>query len=357
MAALFRHCRDSLAAKLAAADVPPTNTELLLALDRRVAALRTSRPDLADALDLQQTLIRATLESARAPIAQPFALPREQVAARIREGVPLLHDQPVQIDIHFAADLFSRIVNALQQRGAADLQQRGTADVPQRGAADLQQPGDDADLQPRLNSLVDAATGGLLDPHQLFTEAFVQHDDHLAELASSVAADPELLIAVARQAAAPLLRAFAERLVPLVERADEPGWTSGYCPICGAWPLLDELRGTEPGRFSRCAGCGTGWRARGLGCPYCGNDDARSLHTLTMQTEPRFRVSACDRCHGYLKIANTFDPAPSALLQLDDVASRHLDVAAIERGYHRPGGAGFTIELAVPEEEWADELA
>ena len=38
--------------------------------------------------------------------------------------------------------------------------------------------------------------------------------------------------------------------------------SGGYCPICGAWPLLGELRGVELSRFSRCAGCGAGWRAR-----------------------------------------------------------------------------------------------
>src|SRR5438270_5826459 len=127
--------------------------DLVSLLDRRVAALKKAHPELGEALDLQAQVIRAALTSARPPEALPFALPREQVAARVREGIPLLHDQPVQIDIHFAADLFSRLVNLLQQR-------------------------DDPELQPRLDSLVQAATTGGLDPQQLFTEAFVQHDDH-----------------------------------------------------------------------------------------------------------------------------------------------------------------------------------
>jgi FdhE protein len=144
----------------------------------------------------------------------------------------------------------------------------------------------------------------------------------------------------------------------MLERADpQPGWHRGYCPICGAWPLLDELRGVELARYSRCSGCGAGWRTQRLACPYCGNDDYRSLQSLAVEGEQRFRIAVCDRCHGYVKVANAFDPAPSALLALDDVASMHLDVAAIERGYHRPQGPGFTIELAVPEEEWAEELA
>src|SRR5215468_4744731 len=129
--------------------------ELLLLLDRRVAALRKSRPDLEAGLGLQEQLIRTSLTSARQPIAEPFPTPREQVAARVREGVPLLHDQPASVDVHFAADLFSRLVNVLQQRH------------------------DDV-TEPKLNALVASATGGGLDPQRLFTEAFVQHRDHLA---------------------------------------------------------------------------------------------------------------------------------------------------------------------------------
>src|ERR671926_366541 len=91
-------------------------TELRVLLDRRVAALRKARPDLEAAIGLQELLIRTALESGRPPSVEPFPLPREAAAARVREGVPLLHDQPAVVDVHFAADLFSRLVNVLQQR-------------------------------------------------------------------------------------------------------------------------------------------------------------------------------------------------------------------------------------------------
>jgi hypothetical protein len=58
-----------------------------------------------------------------------------------------------------------------------------------------------------------------------------------------------------------------------------------------------------------------------------------------------------------LKVGNAFDPPPAELLAIDDVASMHLDLAAVERGYQRPGGSGYRIELAVPEAEWIEELA
>ncbi len=312
--------------------------DILTLLDRRVAALRKARPDLGDGLDLQEQLIRTSLSSARPPHVEPFPTPREHVASRVREGVPLLHDQPASVDVHFAADLFSRIVNVIQQRQH------------------------DADTASNLQRLVDAATSGGLDPERLFAEAFVQHEDHLAEIALQSGVDPDLLRALARQAVAPVLRAYAEHLLPIVERVDDGAtdgahWLRGYCPICGAWPLLGELRGVELAEFVRCSACGSAWRWRRIACPFCATDDYRQQRTLHIHGEQRFRVSVCERCKGYLKVGNAFDPPPAELLGLDDLASMHLDVVAIERGYHRPAASGFSIELAVPEQEWVEELA
>jgi len=311
--------------------------EIFALLDRRVAALKKARPELEAAIALQELLVRTASSAARPPEVAPFPLPRELVTARVRQGVPLLHDQPASVDIHFAADLFSRLVNVLQQR-------------------------EDEQTVPRLQALVDAATRGGLDPQQLFTEAFVQHREHVAEMAALSGVDADLLITLAVQSVAPLSRAYAERLLPAIERVDDASpsgasWQPGYCPVCGAWPLMAELRGVELAQFLRCSACGSGWRSRRILCTYCGNDDFRDLRTLQVEDELRFRLAVCERCKGYLKIGNAFDPPPAELLPLDDLASVHLDVAAIERGYRRPEGSGFALELAVPEAEWVEELA
>ncbi len=311
--------------------------EMLLLLERRVTALRSARPELADALDLQQLLMRTVLTVPRPPEIRPFALPKEYAAARVREGVPLLHDQALVLDTDFAAELFSQLVNVLQSR-------------------------DDEDLQQRLQAVVVAATSGQLDPEQLFTEAFVQHADHIAGLAAHTGVDSDLLAALATQAVAPLLRTYAERLLPMLERVDDGTttgavWTRGYCPVCGGYPLLGELRGVELAKWLRCAACGTGWRGERLRCAYCGNDDHHSLGTLAVEGEQRFRIEVCERCKCYLKVGNAFDPPPAELLALDDVQSMHLDVVATDRGYARPTGTGFRIELALAEPEWIEELA
>ncbi len=311
--------------------------EIVPLLDRRLAALRKARPDLENAISLQDKLIRTALETARPPEVSGFPTPRELVAARVREGTPLLHDQPASVDIHYAADLFSRLVNALLEMG-------------------------DDESHQRLQALVDAATRGGLDPQQLFTEAFVQHRDHLAEMAALSGVDADLLVTLAAQAVAPLLRAYAEHLLPLVERIDDgsptsASWQRGYCPVCGAWPLLAELRGVELAQFLRCSACGSGWRSRRILCTYCGTDNFQDLRTLQVEGEQRFRIAVCERCKGYVKVGNAFDPPPAELVALDDVASIHLDLAAIERGYQRPEGSGFRLELALPESELVEDLA
>lgn len=306
-------------------------------LQRRLEALARTRPDLEGALPLQGALIRESLGLARRPEVHLFPLPRERVRHKVQEGQPLLHDEPAFVDLHYAAELFSRLLNIVAA-----------------------QP--NPDTQARVAPLVAAATEGRLDPNVLFTEAFVQHRDHLTEMALSAGVDEDFLGALAFLAVAPLLRAHASRLEPILLLLEDPApdwlaWTRGYCPVCGGWPLLGELRGVELRQQLRCAGCGRGWRCRRMVCPYCGTDDYRQLRTLQVDGEQRFKLQVCEHCHGYLKIGNAFDPPPAELLALDDLASMHLDVAAIERGYVRPSGSGFRIELTVPESAWAEELA
>jgi FdhE protein len=307
----------------------PHSDSLLTLVDRRVAVLRKQRPELDDALVLQQRILSTQLSAPRPPELSAFPLPRQQVAARLHEGVPLLHEQPAVVDTRFAADLFARLVTA---------------------------------LRPRFDALADLLNPGGLDPDGLFGEAFVQHADHLGELARTAACDVDLLSAAAALAVAPLLRGYAARLTPLLAQLDvhspgAEGWSRGYCPICGAWPLLGELRGVDLIAWLRCSACGSGWQVRSGACPFCDNADHQLLGTLTLEGESRFRAVVCQRCKTYLKVGNALEPPPAEVLALDDVVSLHLDLAAAERGYHRPSGTGYRIELAVSDAEWIEELA
>jgi len=123
-------------------------------------------------------------------------------------------------------------------------------------------------------------------------------------------------------------------------------WDRGYCPVCGAWPGLAELIGPEKRRTLRCIRCGVGWSWFVLLCPYCGNDDHRTLRVLQEAGAPS-RVDVCLRCHGYVKAVQSYAPGPAVLLAATDVATMDLDLAATDAGYRRPGDVGVE-EAGIP---------
>ena len=54
-------------------------------------------------------------------------------------------------------------------------------------------------------------------------------------------------------------------------------------------------------------------------------------------------IEACKRCLGYVKTFTTLQGSPAAKVILDDLASVDLDIAALEHGYQRPHGTGYSL--------------
>ncbi len=311
--------------------MPPL--ELTARLDRLLDALDRAHPEARAAIALQGALVRAGLARVREPEVRRLPLPRQRVARKVREGIPLLHEEAVYVDVRVAADLFGRLAGIVAEQGEPEARRRASW-------------------------LAAALDGGRVDLERVIVEAFVQHRDHLHEIALHADVDPDLLQGLALQAVVPLLRGYGARLAPLLERAnDGSSWEKGYCPVCGAWPLLGHTGAVRSGGHLRCSACGVSWRTRHAFCPYCGAGGFREMTGVRVEGEQGFTVRACGRCLGYLKVRQGFDPPPAQLLALDDLASIDLDRAAVERGYRRPASTGFRLELAVAEEEWAEDLA
>ena len=68
------------------------------------------------------------------------------------------------------------------------------------------------------------------------------------------------------------------------------------------------------------------------------------------QSTPKQVIDACRRCLGYVKTLTTLQGSPPAKILLDDLATVDLDVAAFERGYGRPEGAGYHLDVTVTEQ-------
>jgi FdhE protein len=125
-------------------------------------------------------------------------------------------------------------------------------------------------------------------------------------------------------------------------------WDAGWCPACGARPLLAESRGLDRERWLRCGRCATGWRFDPVRCAFCGAQEHKRLGYLAAegQAEAR-RALTCDQCGGYLKAVATVAAPTGAELALADLATLELDAAAGERGFARPPGLGFPLDVEV----------
>ena len=115
---------------------------------------------------------------------------------------------------------------------------------------------------------------------------------------------------------------------------DEERWLRNDCPTCGSMPAMAQLAGSDPGRLRllSCGCCGTRWRFRRTGCPFCENDDDHRLAVLSVEGEAGLRIDYCERCDGYLK---TYGGTGNETFLMADWTSLHLDILARDRGLKR----------------------
>ena len=175
--------------------------------------------------------------------------------------------------------------------------------------------------------------------------ASLNHDrEGMKEMASAAGADPEAFHAVGALVAIPFLQACNRALA----RSIAVSWTEGYCPLCGAWPAFAEVRGIERSRYFRCGRCGAEWQAHCLFCPYCSMTDYKELASLVPeQNGAKSVIDACNRCLGYVKAFTKLQGSPPAKVMVDDLATVDLDIAALEQGYRRPEGLGYSLRVTV----------
>lgn len=185
-----------------------------------------------------------------------------------------------------------------------------------RAAIDL------ADPETRVRSMLDA-----LAPAPLPPPIAEQCRAARADLEAQPALVNYLLWAVLARDLEPVVSAFAKW-------RDEDRWLRNYCPTCGAAPAMAQLVGLTEGRLRRlaCGRCGTRWRYRRTGCPFCEPVDDHRLAVVSVNGEGGLRIDYCERCQGYLK---TYDGQGHEDVMLADWTSLHLDLLARDRGLRR----------------------
>ncbi len=128
--------------------------------------------------------------------------------------------------------------------------------------------------------------------------------------------------------------------------ADLKAWQGGACPVCGGAPAVGTMEGDGGKRHLVCHRCETKWGFHRIVCPFCGNDDNRTLGYLREEgASPRMRADYCDSCGSYLKVFDLREGGAEVAPQVEDLLTPRLDLAAEDQGYHRGGPNVFGVRM------------
>lgn len=286
----------------------------------QLSQLAETQPELAELAATNAALLRATFTErglAALPVPQ-FQLDPAHAATKLAAGVPLLRGEALVLDGRWLRDQFLALCAALAE---VDRGQTATTSAAARREA--------------TEALAQATRRGALDLHALSQDVLNGDPQQVAERAAQLDLDAGLLGTLLRWTLLPLLEPLARQLAPLRKG---PAWPHGYCPTCGAWPLLAEQRGIEQQRFLRCGLCATDWQIERIMCPFCGSRTPGDMAYLyEEQQQATQRAITCERCHCYYKSVATLVPLSTAALPVTDLATLHLDLIALERAFAPPG--------------------
>lgn len=288
---------------------------------QRLRALVKDSPDLKEAVRLYEAVL-PLLRDADLHVA-PVSITPDQVCAKMKKGLPLLHDLGLEFDVEAVRGLMIRLARSLETIGRKNSWHK--LRLPRLSSS--REPGTAA-RRIRTSLEENKLDAGALLPHIAAGES-----DQVFSAAQDLQLDPDLVWTLAQNALKPALRAWCRQLTPL---AGGIPWHRGSCFVCGAVATLAELQNNDQAKHLRCGQCGADWLFPRLQCMHCGNEDHRTLTCLyTESRREKMRVEVCDKCHGYLKIIASFTPTLPEMLTIEDLATLHLDYIAEARGYAR----------------------
>jgi FdhE protein len=270
------------------------------AVNQTVAAIIAAKPAYRDLIAFYGRIFAAQEDARQRMRVEPVVIPQDLLAIRRREQLPLVPVSGMAFDPAAAGALLGEICRIAVDSGTG-----------------LSSPA----------RILSVNTAGM---EPLFRDFLNEDESAMARAAERIGVDPQALAFFLYHSLRPALRCCARQLSGLLP--DAAVWEQGYCPICGSPPGLSCLEG-DGQRFLFCSFCWHTWPLRRILCPFCGNQDHERLLFLFSEEEPEYRVDACVSCRKYIKTVDTRVLARRFYPPLEQIASLHLDIKAVEEGY------------------------
>jgi len=219
------------------------------------------------------------------------------------EGFPLFSREDIPVDLEASSELFATFIEHLSNTERED--RDGLKKVLEKAKSD----------------------SGWTD--SLFKTVLRKDDKALSKTGKEVDLDPATLSFLAQVALRPSLYALRDAAS---DRIDKEQWNYGYCPVCGSEPDMACFAKTGK-RYLHCELCGQEWAYHRLKCPFCQNEEHKTLGYFEAEQEEGLRVDFCRQCMKYLKSVDKRVFEEAAPMELENLATIHLDMLANEHGF------------------------
>ena len=263
---------------------------------------KTTTPHYEDLLDILGEILILREECRRTITDNIFAVEEALIGTKMEGGLPLVDFSGRSYDLSAPRMYFLSLLDV------------GLRRIPTEAA-----------------EIVKQIDEGAIDYERLIYDSFFAYPD---DEVSDVNLDDDafdLLDLFVEESLRPFLEVTVEKYGDMIKGYN---WSEGYCPVCGKEPKIGELKEEEGKRYLFCNQCGFEWKYRRIKCPFCGNEEQQSLAYFTVEEDERYRVDVCNECNRYIKIVDFRETGKDANLDVEDIATLHLDMLASEEGYH-----------------------
>ena len=262
---------------------------------------KTKSPHYEELLDILEEILILREDHRRKLTDMIFPIDERLIATKMAGGLPLIDFSTGDFDVEMPKAYFLALLEIAERRV----------------------PGETADLAKEIRE-------GVIDFKEMLLSAFYGGYDEEEETESDLDDESfDLVDMFLEESLRPALEAVVEKYGSTIGKY---AWDEGYCPICGKEPKIGEIK-EEGVRHLFCNQCGIEWPYQRIKCPFCGNEEQQSLAYFTVEDDERYRVDVCNECRRYIKIVDFREGKEEANLDIEDIATLHLDILANEEGY------------------------
>ena len=266
---------------------------------KKIETHKNSSPHYKELLDIYGEILILREEFRRKMQKTVFRIEDKLVDKKLSGGLPLVDLTQIDLDLSDSKVYFLELMKIAEKINAEETQ-----------------------------AIVDDLNQGKMNFDELVRETFEQADANVEDDEDD---SFDLLGFFVEESMRPALELIAEKYAETIRKSK---WDEGYCPVCGKEPKIGELREEDGKRFLFCSQCGTEWNFLRIKCPFCGNEEQKTLSYFTVEEDERYRVDVCDECKRYIKIVDFRNMHEEPNLDIEDIATIHLDMLANEEGYN-----------------------